>query len=78
MFLYFWRIYLVLGANPMSHDFGLSFFLETRLKSASLEPLSDFLPCLEAELWLKSPVLTKVKKFQKGIICHFGPNFGQP
>jgi len=42
----FGQLYLALGANPMSH-FLAKFFLQTRLRSASLERLNGFLAYLE-------------------------------
>jgi len=39
MFSNFRPIYMALGANPTGH-FWLVFLLETRLKSASFEPLT--------------------------------------
>jgi len=47
--------------------------LESRLKSAFLEPLVDLRAYLEPKLWLKNPVLTKLKK---GIICPLRASFG--
>jgi len=42
-FRLFGQFYLALGVNPTGY-FWLMFFLETTLKSMSLEPLIDFLP----------------------------------
>jgi len=42
--------------------FWPKFLLEIRPKSASLEPLLDFLSYLEPELWLKNPVFYKNQK----------------
>ena len=42
----FGYLYLALGPNPLGHYYGSRFFSETRAKSASLEPLNDFLAYL--------------------------------
>jgi len=41
--------------------------VEIRPKSASLEPLIDFLTYLEPELWLKNPVFDKNKKVSQKV-----------
>jgi len=40
---------------------------ETRPKSATPEPLIDFLAYLDAELWLKNPVFDKNRKVSRKI-----------
>jgi len=40
--------------------FGLSFFLESRLSSESLEPFIGFLVYLDAKLWLKNKKSVKL------------------
>jgi len=54
----FWVSLPGLGAKPF---LGSSFF-ETRLWSASSEPLIDLLAYLEPNLWLKNPVFHKIQK----------------
>ena len=56
---FFGRLYTALGANPFSH-FWLKFFLETRPKSTSLEPLNGFLAYLEPKIWIKKQKLVKI------------------
>ena len=48
-------------------------FLETRPKSASLEPVNDFLAYLEQKSWLKNLLFNKnIKNYKKGMICLSG------
>ena len=61
VFLNLDKIWLALGANPMS-DFCFKIFLETRESSASVETLIDLLACLEPELWAQNPIVSQNKK----------------
>ena len=57
-FAIFGRVYLDLGANPLSH-FLAQVLLETRLWSASLEPSIGFPACLEPKLGPTNPNFDK-------------------
>jgi len=48
----------------MNH-FMVQVLLETRLQSASLEPLIDLLAYLEPKLWLKNPIFDKIQNVSK-------------
>jgi len=58
---------ILTGTGRQSNDpfLWLKIVLETRRSSASLELLSDFLVCLEPELWPKNPVVLKNPKTAK-------------
>ena len=69
---FFGHLYPALRANPMSHFFGSS-FLETRLWSASLEPLIDFLAYLEPKLRAKNQNLAKISAPTNVSLCWITP-----
>jgi len=53
-------------------------FLETRPKSASLEPFADLLAYMDPEVWLKNSILTKFKKLQEKYDLLSNGKLGQP
>ena len=53
------RVYLALGANTMG-QFLAQIFLESKLSSKSLDPLTGSLAYLEPKLWLKKQKLVKI------------------
>jgi len=48
------------------------FFLEARLEDESLEPLIDFLACLDPKFWPKTLHFGKNSSPAKGNLGHFG------
>ena len=64
-FCCFWPPLPVPGPQPIGPLFCLKISLETRPKSASLEPLNDFLAYRERKLWLINQKLTKILLPQK-------------
>ena len=60
VFLFFWPPLPGPEPQPIGPLFWLKIFLETRPKSASLEPLDDFLAYRERKLWLINQKLTKI------------------
>jgi len=64
----FGRVYLSLGANPLSH-FLAEVFLKTGLWSVFLESLIDFLVNLEPKLWPKNQSFDKNKVSQNVLLA---------
>jgi len=66
------------GPQPIGLFFWLKIFLETRPKSASLEPLNDFLAYRERKLRLINQKLTNILLPQKPLWGHFSPGNNSP
>jgi len=64
-FCFFWTPSPGPGPQPIGPLFWLKIFLETRPKSAFLEPLNDFLGYRERKLWLINQNLAKILLPQK-------------
>ena len=62
VFAFFWLRLRGPGRQPNESYFWLKFSLETKLWSASLEPLIGFLAYLETKPWLKNPIFDKNQK----------------
>jgi len=67
MVLPFWPSSPGPGRQPNKTFFGSSFFLETRLRSESLEPLIVFLAYLEPKWWLKNSIFDKNTKVPRKV-----------
>ena len=76
---FFWPPLSGPGPQPNEPLFWLKTFLETRPKSASLEPLNDFLAYRERKLWLINQKLTQSLLPRKPLWGgHFAPGNKSP
>jgi len=51
--------------QPIDPFYWIKVLLETRSKSASIEPLIDLLAYLKPKLWLKNPVFDLIQNLKK-------------
>ena len=73
VFALFWPSLPDPGRRPNGPLFGLKVQLKTRSKSASIEPLIDFLAYREQKLWLINQKLTNILLPQKPLWGAFLP-----
>jgi len=73
IFAFFWPPLPDPGPQSIGPLFWLKILWETRSKSASLEPLNDFLAYRELKLWLINQKLTEILLPQKPLWGHFTP-----
>jgi len=65
MFWKFWSPLAGPGPQPIDLFYWLKVLLETRSKSASIEPLTDLLPYRERKLWAKNLVFGLIQNFSE-------------